>query len=126
MKNQVYAYDIAADGSLSNKRVFADIPEADGVPDGMTTDSEDCVWVAHFGGARLTRFSPAGEVLEVVPIPALNITSCAFGGAELDTLYITSARFHMEESALEQYPLAGSFFAYKPGVKGLPTPVFAG
>lgn len=126
MKNQVYAYDIAGDGSISNKRVFADIPEEDGVPDGMTTDSEDCVWVAHFGGARLTRFSPAGEILEVVPIPALNITSCAFGGADLDTLYITSARFHMEDSALEQYPLAGSFFGYKPGVKGLATPVFAG
>ena len=116
-----------AAGNLSNKRVFVEITGKDeGVPDGMTTDSEDCIWVAHFGGARLTRFSPAGEVLQVVPLPAPNITSCAFAGTDLDTLYITSASAAMDDDALKQYPLAGSLFAFKPGVKGLATPLFGG
>jgi len=92
----------------------------------MTVDSEDCIWVAHFGGARITRYSPAGEILEVVPLPAFNITSCNFAGAALDTLYITSASTSMSDEDLAEYPLAGSLFSYQPGVKGMPTPTFAG
>lgn len=127
IKRKIYALDIGADGSLSNKRVFAEFTkDSDGVPDGMTTDSEDCLWVAHFGGARVSRYSPAGEVLQVLPIPALNITSCAFAGADLDTLYIVTARTAMSDEQLKQYPLAGSLFSYQPGVKGVPTPLFAG
>ncbi len=127
IKRIIYALDIGADGSLSNKRVFTQFTRDDeGVPDGMTVDSEDCLWVAHFGGARLTRYSPAGEILEVLPLPALNITSCAFAGAELDTLYITSASTAMSDEQLQEYPLAGSLFSCQPGVKGAPTPLFAG
>ena len=92
IKRTIYALDMAPNGDLSNMRVFAEFTnDSDGVPDGMTVDSEDCIWVAHFGGARITRYSPAGDILQVVPIPALNITSCTFGGADLDTLYIVSA-----------------------------------
>ena len=127
IKRKIYALDIGADGSLSNKRVFTEFTnDSDGVPDGMTTDSEGCLWVAHFGGARITRYSPAGEVLQVLPIPALNITSCTFAGADLDTLYIVTASTAMSDEQLKQYPLAGSLFSYKPGVKGMPTPLFAG
>ena len=127
IRRTIYALDIGADGSLSNKRVFAQFTQDDeGVPDGMTVDSEDCVWVAHFGGNRITRYSPAGEILEVAPMPAPNITSCAFAGANLDTLYITSASTFMTDEELARYPLAGSLFSYQPGVKGMPTPLFAG
>ncbi len=127
IKRIIYAMDIGPGGDLSNKRIFAQFTRDDeGVPDGMTVDSEDCIWVAQFGGARVTRYSPAGEILRVLPLPALNITSCAFAGTELDTLYITSARTAMSESDLAMYPLAGSFFAFKPGVKGVATPLFAG
>ena len=127
IKRTVYALDIAANGDLSNKRVFTELTKDDqGVPDGMTVDSEDCIWLAQFGGARVTRYSPAGEILQVVPLPALNITSCAFAGADLDTLYITCASTAMSDAQLQQYPLAGSLFACKPGVKGTPTPLFAG
>lgn len=127
IKRTIYALDIAPGGELSNKRIFTQFTRGDeGVPDGMTVDSEGCIWVAQFGGARVTRYSPAGEILQVLPLPALNITSCTFAGAELDTLYITSARTGMSASELAQYPQAGSFFAFKPGVKGLPTPLFAG
>lgn len=127
IKRIIYALDIGPGGDLSNKRIFTQFTRDDeGVPDGMTVDSEDCIWVAQFGGARVTRYSPAGEILRVLPLPALNITSCAFAGTKLDTLYITSARTAMSESDLAMYPLAGSFFAFKPGVKGVATPLFAG
>lgn len=127
IKRTVYALDMGPGGELSNKRVFAQFSRDDeGVPDGMTVDSEDCLWVAQFGGARISRYSPAGDLLQVLPLPALNITSCAFAGAELDTLYITSARTAMSASDLAMYPLSGSLFEFKPGVKGLPTPLFAG
>ena len=126
-KRIIYALDMGAGGELSNKRIFTQFTRDDeGVPDGMTVDSEDCIWVAHFGGARITRYSPTGEILRVVPMPALNITNCVFAGADLDTLYITSARTAMSESDLAKYPMTGSFFEFNPGVKGLPTPLFAG
>ena len=127
IKRKIYALDIDAAGDLSNKRVFAEFTHDDeGVPDGMTVDSEDCIWVAHFGGARITRYSPAGDILQVVPLPVPNITSCAFAGAALDTLYITTASTGIDESDVDKYPLAGSLFSVQPGVKGTPTPLFGG
>jgi len=127
IKRKIYALDMSRAGELSNKRVFAQFTGADeGVPDGMTIDSDDCVWVAHFGGARLTRYSPQGEILQVLPLPVPNITSCTFAGAALDTLYITTASTGMPAEDAAKYPLAGSFFSFKPGVKGAPTPLFAG
>ena len=127
IKGRIYALDMSPAGELSGKRVFAEFTAADeGVPDGMTVDSENCIWVAHFGGARISRYSPAGEILQVVPMPVPNITSCTFGGAKLDTLYITTARTGIRDEDLDKYPLAGSFFEYKPGVMGVPTPLFAG
>ena len=125
IKRTIYALDMDAAGNLSNKRVFAQFTGDDeGVPDGMTTDSEDCLWVAHFGGARITRYSPAGEILGVIPLPVPNITSCTFAGENLDTLYITTAATALSEADLAKYPLAGSFFRCEPGVTGLPTPLF--
>ena len=127
IKRTIYALDMSPDGGLSNKRVFAEFTQDDeGVPDGMTVDSEDCIWVGHFGGARITRYSPAGEILEAVPLPVPNITSLTFAGAELDMLYITTASTGIAEEDKGKYPLAGSFFSYKPGVKGTPSPLFAG
>ena len=127
IKRTIYALDMDGSGNLSNKHVFTKFTNDDeGVPDGMTVDSEDCIWVAHFGGARITRYSPAGEILGVVPLPVPNITSCTFAGAELDTLYITTASTGIAEADKDKYPLAGSFFSVKPGVKGTPTPLFAG
>ena len=125
-KRIVYAFDLSADGSLSNKHVFVQLTEEEGHPDGMTVDSENCLWLCHFAGSRITRYSAAGEVLQVIPMPVPNITSCTFAGENLDTLFITTARLHIAEEELGNYPLAGSLFSCKPGVKGLPTPLFAG
>ena len=123
----IYAFDWDAQGALANKRVWVRLTEAaEGAPDGMTVDSEGCVWLCHFGGARLTRYAPTGEVLQVVPLPVPNVTSCTFAGAGLDTLYITTAVTGLTAAEREKYPLAGSLFSYQPGVRGLPTPYFAG
>lgn len=127
VKKTIFAFDLHEDGSIDGKRPFIQLTDpAEGHPDGMTMDSENCLWLAHYGGARLTRYSPAGEVLQVVPLPVPNVTSCTFGGSNLDTLYITTACQEMSPAELEQYPLAGSLFAYQPGVTGLPTQMFAG
>ena len=123
----VFAFDLHTDGSLANKRPFIELTDpAAGAPDGITVDSENCLWLSHFGGARLTRYSSEGKALQVVPLPVPNITSCTFGGPRLDTLYITTARIGLSDEALHRYPLSGSLFAYEPGVTGLPTPFFVG
>lgn len=126
LKGDIYVFDVSTSGALSNKRLFAHIPEDMGLPDGMTTDVEGCLWVGHFGGWRVSRFSPQGEVVDTIDMPVANVTSCTFAGDDLDTLYITTARAGVDESALPSQPLAGSLFRCKPGVTGLPTPLFKG
>jgi sugar lactone lactonase YvrE len=100
--------------------------EEEGYPDGMTVDSENCLWLAHFAGSRITRYSPEGEILSVISMPVPNITSCTFAGPDLDMLYITTARHLLNDEDISKYPLAGSLFSCKPGATGLPTPSFAG
>lgn len=126
-KRTIYAFDFSEDGSISNKRAFIELAaEEEGYPDGMTVDSEDCIWLAHFAGFRITRYSPQGEVMQVIAMPVPNITSCTFAGPDLDTMYITTARHLLSEEDIRKYPLSGSLFCCKPGVTGLPTPLFAG
>ncbi|WP_340117209.1 SMP-30/gluconolactonase/LRE family protein [Pelagibius sp. 7325] len=122
----IYAFDLTARGRLENKRVFVTIPEGDGYPDGMTCDAEGYLWVAHWGGWRITRFAPDGRVDRVVEMPVSQVTSCTFGGPDLDRLYITSAAIGLDEERLERQPLAGGLFEFIPGVKGLPAGLFAG
>ena len=126
-KRTIYAFDVSEGGAISNKRVFIELEaEEEGNPDGMTVDSENCIWLSHFAGSRMTRYSPEGKILQVIPMPVPNITSCTFAGPDLDTLYITTARHLLSEEEIHKYPLSGSLFAFKPGVTGLPTPLFAG
>ncbi len=122
----IYAFDIAKGGKLKNKRVFMTIPEGDGYPDGMTCDAEGCLWVAHWGGWRITRFTPSGRVDRVIEMPVSQVTNVAFGGAGLDQLFITSASIGMSEKELEEQPLAGGLFELDPGVTGLPAGQFGG
>ncbi len=126
VRRVVYAFDLAGDGSISGRSELIALRGEEGEPDGMTVDAEGCLWLAHFGGSRLTRFSPRGEALEAVPMPVPNVTSCTFGGTDLATLYITTARLHLDTEALERYPLAGSLFSCRPGAEGLPGKAFAG
>lgn len=105
-------------GAISGRRRLATVDR--GMPDGLTVDAEGCVWVALWDGWGLHRYSPSGQLLSTVDVPAQRVTSCAFGGADLSTLYITSARLGAESEH------AGSVFALDAGVTGMPAGEWAG
>ena len=128
LTRQVAAFDYdVSTGDISNRRVAVSVPEDFGVPDGMTIDEEDTIWVAHFGGGRITHWNPAnGELLGTIDVPASQVTACAFGGPDLTDLYVTTARFELDEEALKEEPAAGGLFLAKPGAKGVEAFEFAG
>jgi len=116
-----------ATGNIANRRTAITIPPGIGFPDGCTLDAEGMLWIAHWGGSRVTRWNPAtGELLDTLPVPATNVTACAFGGPNLDRLYITSARVGLDNAALRQNPHEGGLFVAQPGVTGLEAFEFAG
>jgi len=121
-----FDYDLST-GNIANPRQVVLIPEELGWPDGMTSDMEGMLWVAMWGGAKLTRWNPAtGQLLEAIPVPALNVTACVFGGPDLTDLYITSARMGMSATQLEEFPLSGGLFCIRTNIQGMPTFVFGG
>ena len=128
-----YDYDIAT-GTLSNKRVFADLKNEPGVADGSTVDAEGCLWNAQLIAGDLVRYAPDGSVERRIGMPVRNITSVMFGGDKLDEIYVTSmARVKhpavhelFAKQAKPQY-LAGSLFRITGlGIKGIPEPRFGG
>ena len=114
---QICAYDYELEsGAIANKRVVITVPESMGKPDGMTIDREGMLWVALWGGAAVRCWNPTnGELLQTIHVPAPNVTSCAFGGQNLDTLFITTARIRTD---VEVYPQAGGLFQARPGNVG--------
>ncbi len=121
----VYAYDTSPDsGALSNKQVFATVPEGEGRPGGITVDAEGGVWVAIWDGWRVNRYLPDGRLDRSIDLPVPRPTSLAFGGEKLDTLYITSARTRLPANTLNEASLSGGLFACAPGVRGLPCNLF--
>ena len=120
---KVVAYDYdTTTGHISNERTIITISAADGVPDGMTIDTEGMLWIAHWDGWQVTRWNPAtGEKLFHFTLPVGRVTSCTFGGQSLEDLYITSARVGLTDEALKSQPLAGALFVIPNcGFKGLP------
>ncbi|MBO9714911.1 SMP-30/gluconolactonase/LRE family protein [Sphingomonas sp.] len=118
----IYACDVGDDGTLSNRRLFATIPNADGFPDGPAVDAEGCVWTGLYKGWSVRRYSPAGELLETVRLPVDAITKIAFGGPDLKTVYVSTANKHLSPAELEAQPLAGNLFTFDvdvPGVAGV-------
>ena len=116
----VFDYDPAT-GEAFDRRAFANLSAAEGVPDGLTVDVDGCVWVAMWGGGALRRFTPDGHPDAVLPVPVSQPTSCAFGGPDLADLYITSARVGLTEEQLAAQPLAGRLLHVRPGPVGLPS-----
>lgn len=122
----VYDFDLLA-GTVSNRRPFITLDAGDGTPDGMTVDEDGCLWIAIWDAWRVSRYSPDGQEMLRIKMPIPRPTSCCFGGANLDTLYITSASVRLNEAALAAAPLSGSLFSIRiPGVRGLPETTFAG
>ena len=121
----VYAFDAAPDGTLSNKRVFVQ-PAAPGHPDGSAVDADGFVWVAMFRGARVDRYSPTGELVESIAFPCPNITKVAFGGADLRTVFVSTAYKGMSDEERAAQPLAGGVFSFRVESPGLPQNKFKG
>lgn len=127
VNGRVYAFDFdLASGRVSNKRLFLQFSKEEGSPDGMTTDADGGLWIAHWGASKLTRHDPEGKVLCSVELPCSQITSCAFGGPDFRTLYITSAANGLSPEQLEREPLAGGLFALEIDIAGLPANQFRG
>ncbi len=121
-----FDYDVES-GEIANRRVTITVPEEMGKPDGMTIDAEGMLWIAMWEGSRVTRWDPCdGSLLQTIRIPALRVTSCAFGGENLDELYITTARTRMTATQLAEQPHAGGVFRVHPGVRGVEAFEFVG
>jgi sugar lactone lactonase YvrE len=118
---KAFDYDLET-GQIGNMRVVIRVPEKLGFPDGMTSDMDGHLWIAMWGGAQVTRWDARrGTLLEQVQVPAWNVTSCVFGGEEMNELYITSARSGMDAVDLSHYPHSGGLFRLQTNVRGMPT-----
>lgn len=124
---QVRAFDYDLDtGNIANPRVVIEVPHEMGWPDGMTSDMEGRLWIALWGGNRVSKWNPlTGRKEAEVVLPAPYVSSCVFGGPRRDILFITTARAGLDESALAKYPLSGGLFQIQTQTEGMPTFEFA-
>jgi len=122
-RQSVWAFDYdVATGTPSNQRVFVDMQQHEGRPDGAAVDSDGCYWVCATDAGLVSRFTPQGKLDRSIAIPTAKPAMCAFGGDDFDTLFVTSLR--RTNISAEEDPYAGRVFALQPGVKGLPEPKF--
>ena len=119
-RGEIYHFSVYGDGSLGRRELFVRFERGWGAPDGMTLDADGGLWVAHWGGGRVSRFMPDGQLDRSISLPASQITSCTFAGPNLDRMFVTSAADGVGEAE------AGMLFEVDPGCRGLPTLMFAG
>ena len=124
---EIKAFDYDKNTStISNERTAVKVPVTMGFPDGMAIDEEDMLWVGLWNGNSVVRFDPnTGKIISKIEVPAHNVTACAFGGPNLDKLYITTASVDMTKEENAKYPMAGSVFIADPGVRGVKSDFFA-
>lgn len=123
----IWAHDFDLDtGTLGPARVFAKIEKHEGVPDGLTVDAEGYLWTTLWDGWAVRRYAPDGRIDRQIPLPVPRPTSCTFGGPDLTTLFITTARIRLSAAQLEEAPQSGSILALRAGVRGLPDRPFVG
>jgi sugar lactone lactonase YvrE len=121
-----FDYDLAT-GQIANPRPAVRVPDGLGWPDGMTSDTDGNLWIAMWGGAQITKWDPrTGRLLDQIPMPVPQPSSCIFGGADLNELYVTSARKGLSQEKLREYPLSGGVFKINTRVTGTPSFQFAG
>jgi sugar lactone lactonase YvrE len=124
LKKRIFAFDIGEDGTLLNRRVFVEIEEGAGYPDGPVVDAQSCLWTGLFGGWAVRRYAPDGALLQTIRFPVANVTKIAFGGPDLSVIYATTARKGLDDAGLAEQPLAGALFRLQTDAHGLAaTPV---
>jgi D-xylonolactonase len=128
VRNAVYASHFEpATGEVTNPSIWLQLPAGDGLPDGMTTDADGRLWIAHWGGGCVTCHAPDdGRELARIALPTSNVTNVAFGGADMRTLFISTAAVDLSPAELARQPLAGALFAVETDAVGLPPHRFAG
>lgn len=128
VERRIWAYDFDMEGGLLGaRRLFAELEPDQGYPDGQCVDAADGLWTACWNGSRLQRRGPDGAVDREIGLPVPLVTSCCFGGAGLDILFVTTARVGLKPAELEAAPLSGGLFAIRGlGVRGRPMARFAG
>lgn len=112
----IYQFEMADDGSVGPRSIFLDCTSEHGKPDGMTVDSEGALWVAFWGSGEVRSYDTCGRVMRTFALPATQVTSCAFGGKDMNRLFVTSAAVDRAEEAL-----AGALFEIDAGVRGIPS-----
>ncbi len=125
----IYKFDFEPQSAqISNRRIYVQLPadRSNGSPDGLTIDAEGFIWSAHWDGGKVTRYNPDGQPVLEVLLPVSRVTSCTFGGPDLQELFITTASTGLTDAQKGQQPLAGDVFVYHTAVKGVLTPFFAG
>jgi len=115
---QAFEYDLDS-GDMGKARVLIEFSATQGTPDGMTIDAAGNLWVAMWAGGKVLNISQSGEIIGEIRVPVDQVTSVAFGGTDLSTLYITTARYLMSGQQLQEQPLAGSLFKANVDVSGL-------
>jgi xylono-1,5-lactonase len=126
-RGQVNAFDFSPDtGAMTNRRLWLQFTAEEGKPDGMTTDAEGRIWIAHWGASCVTCRDETGRVLARIDLPTAHITDCAFGGPNLTTLYISSAADGLSPEQRANQPLAGGLFAVEVDARGVPASQFKG
>lgn len=116
----MYRFARTAEG-IADRQPFISFTDADGYPDGMTVDADGHIWVAHWGGGRISRFTPDGRLDRAIALPARQVTNICFAGPDLDRMFVSSAAI-----GLDATPCDGGLFEVECGVRGLPTHLFAG
>lgn len=120
-----YDFDLAG-GEIENEQQFISLSTKGGGIDGATVDSDGCYWAALFRGGAVGQFDPDGKLMRRIELPVSDPTICAFGGRELDVLFVASATRFLDESQRRNQPLAGKILAiHGVGARGLPEPAFA-
>lgn len=126
-KSRILAYDYdTSKGKPSNRRIFAEVPAGEGLPDGIIVDAEGYIWNGRWGGSMIARYSPDGKLDRTYALPVETGTCLAFGGERLDELYITTAWYGLDAAGRKAAPYAGDLFVLRPGISGVVEPRFAG
>lgn len=118
-------YDRAT-ATVGERHPLIEVADGEGFPDGMTVDADGCLWVAFWDGGCVRRYDPEGSLLRTVELPVDRVTSCTFGGPDLDRLFVTTASAGLDDTQRAAQPLAGAILVVDPGCRGLPASPFAG